>query len=125
MGSTGVDGDGFKMFNQRAETIRRRAIFNACSGDCFTGPLERLADNTGSRVSVNSSRCGSAENPLASCPSNTPSTSHISPLLMPFRYSHGKNASSVRVFRTYGGISQERNVTNSRHDNCCPFVIVT
>ena len=38
MGSTGVDGDGFEMFNQRAETIRRRAIFNACSGDFFYGP---------------------------------------------------------------------------------------
>ena len=35
-GSTGVDGDGFEMFNQRAETIRRRAIFKACSGNFFT-----------------------------------------------------------------------------------------
>ena len=48
-------------------------------------------------------------------------TSRILPLMMPFRYNHGKNASSVRVLRTYGGINQERNVTSAPVVSSAPW----
>jgi len=44
-----------------------------------------------------------AERPGASGPSNAANASLKSPVLMPFKYSHGSSSSIALVFRKYGG----------------------
>ena len=54
-----------------------------------------------------------ADKPAASGPTSTFSASLMSPVEMPFRYSHGSAASRERVLRTYGGTSSEWKTTAS------------
>ena len=48
-----------------------------------------------------------ADSPLASGPTSTSRAGCISPVEIPFKYSHGIAASKLAVLRTYGGTSAE------------------
>ena len=52
-----------------------------------------------------------AESPGASAPKSAASASENSPLEIPFRYSHGNNASMLRLRRRYRGTMFELNRT--------------
>ena len=52
-----------------------------------------------------------ADKPVASLPTSTFSASLISPVEIPLRYNHGKQASTDFAFLTYGGTSAEWKTT--------------
>ena len=96
-------------------------VFWTCCVHCRIGSLENswsdalaMVTSSGSclRFTVERLRF-TVDRPRLLRPSNTSRAGPISPLDIPFKYSHGTAASRLIVFLTYGGTRADRKVTAS------------